>query len=75
VPGKAWNAWDLQRLLLETLDAARLRAVDAEGLDNAVSKPANAAAAGELSHFLPALYFAVNVEGDSIAPDFDALGS
>jgi hypothetical protein len=75
VPGKPWNAWDLQRLLLETLDGARLRAIDAEGLDNAVSNPGGAAAIGELSHFLPALYFAVNVDGDSIAPDFDALGS
>ena len=29
VPGKPWTAWDLQRVLLETLDLAKLRAVDA----------------------------------------------
>jgi hypothetical protein len=74
VPGRPWSAWDLQRLLLETLDAARLRTIDAEALDNAVLNPVSGAqAVAELSHYLPALHFAVNVDGDAIAPDFDPL--
>jgi hypothetical protein len=28
---------------------------------------------GELAHFLPALHFAVNVDGDAVSPDFKAL--
>ena len=74
VPGTAWTAWNLHRLLLETLDAAKLRAVDAEALDNAALNPVTGAqAVGEISHFLPALYFAVNVDGDAISPDFGPL--
>ena len=74
VPGTAWTAWNLHRLLLETLDAAKLRAVDAEALDNAALNPVSGAeAVGEVSHFLPALYFAVNVDGDAISPDFGPL--
>jgi hypothetical protein len=76
VPGAAWTAWDLHRLLLETLDAAKLRAVDAEALDNAALSPvAGAQAVGEVAHFLPALFFAVNVDGDAISPDFGPLTS
>jgi hypothetical protein len=74
VPGAAWTAWNLHRLLLETLDAAKLRAVDAEALDNAALNPVTGAqAVGEVAHFLPALYFAVNVDGDAISPDFGPL--
>ena len=51
-----------------------MRAVDAETLDTAVLNPiAGAQAVGELAHFLPALHFAVNVDGDAVAPDFKAL--
>lgn len=73
-PGEAWSAASLHRLLLDTLALAQVRAVDAEGLDTAVLNPvAGAQAVGELSHFLPALHFAVNVDGDAVAPDFRAL--
>ena len=41
VPDRAWTRGDLHRVLLETLDLAKLRAVDAEAL-------------GELGHYLPA---------------------
>jgi hypothetical protein len=74
VPGAAWTAWNLHQLLLETLDAAKLRAIDAEALDNAALNPVTGAqAVGEAAHFLPALYFAVNVDGDAISPDFGPL--
>jgi len=64
----------LHRLLLDTLTQAQVRAVDAETLDTAVINPiAGAQALGELAHFLPALHFGVNVEGDAIAPDFKSL--
>jgi hypothetical protein len=74
VPGAPWTGWDLHRLLLETLAAAKMRAVDAEALDTAALNPvAGAQAVGEVSHFLPALFFAQNVDGDAIAPDFGPL--
>ena len=56
-PGKAWTVGDLQRVLLETLDLARLRAVDAEAL-------------GQTGHYLPALYFAFNANNDTVSTDF-----
>ena len=74
VPGAPWTGWDLHRLLLETLAAAKMRAVDAEALDTAALNPvAGAQAVGEVSHFLPALFFAQNVDGDAISPDFGPL--
>jgi hypothetical protein len=60
IPGKAWNAWDLQRVLLETLDLAKLRAVEPQSL-------------GELSHYLPALYFGLNAADAAVATDFGPL--
>jgi hypothetical protein len=74
VPGAPWTGWNLHRLLLETLAAAKMRAVDAEALETAALNPvAGAQAVGEVSHFLPALLFAQNVDGDAIAPDFGPL--
>jgi len=55
-----WNLWSLQQVLLETLDLARLRAVDPDTLD-------------EVGHYLPALYFAVNTERDTVSTDFVQL--
>lgn len=73
-PGEPWTGAALHRLLLDTLTQAQVRAVDAETLDTAVINPiAGAQALGELAHFLPALHFGVNVEGDAIAPDFKSL--
>ncbi|MGH8771320.1 MAG: hypothetical protein ACREV2_09105, partial [Burkholderiales bacterium] len=73
-PGKPWTAAGLHRLLLDTLALAQIRAVDAEALDTAVLNPvAGSQAIGEVSHYLPALHFAVNVDGDAISPDFQSL--
>jgi len=50
----------LQQVLLETLDLARIRAVDPEALD-------------EVGHYLPALYFAFNSVGDTVSTEFSDL--
>jgi hypothetical protein len=55
-----WTVWSLQQVLLETLDLARIRAVDPDALD-------------EIGHYLPALYFAHNPAGDTISPDFTKI--
>jgi hypothetical protein len=60
VPDKAWTVGDLQRVLLETFDLARLRAVDAEALD-------------ETGHYLPALYLGFNAKNDTVSTDFIQL--
>jgi len=60
VPDKSWTVGDLHRVLLETLDLAQLRAVDAEALD-------------EAGHYLPALYFAFNVNNETVSTDFTKL--
>jgi hypothetical protein len=52
-----WNAEAFQKVLLETMDLVRLRAVGPEAL-------------GEFGHYLPALYFALNLEGDTVSTDF-----
>jgi hypothetical protein len=71
---KTWTPWTLHRLLLEALELAMVRAVDAEALDSAALNPvANASGMGEVGHFLPALYFAVNAQGDAVAPDLTTL--
>ena len=57
VPDKAWTAWDLQRVLIETLDLAKLRAVDAAALT-------------EVSHFFPATYFGFNADNAAVSTDF-----
>jgi hypothetical protein len=76
VPGEAWTPWSMHRVLLETLDLAMLRTVDAEALDIAALNPvAGAQAVGEVAHYLPALFFAVNVDGDAVSPDFGPLTS
>jgi len=55
-----WTLWSLQQVLLETLDLARIRAVDPEALD-------------EVGHYLPALYFAFNSVGDTVSTEFSDL--
>jgi hypothetical protein len=73
-PGEAWTGAGLHRLLLDTLVQAQVRAIDPETLDLAVLNPFDGAeAVGEVAHFLPALHFAVNVDGDAISPDFKSL--
>lgn len=58
--GQPWTVWSLQQVLLETLDLARIRAVDSEALD-------------EVGHYLPALYFACNTLGDTVSTDFTTI--
>lgn len=55
-----WTIWSLQQVLLETLDLARIRAVDSDVLD-------------EVSHYLPAAYFACNMNGDTVSTDFTTV--
>lgn len=58
--GAPWTIWSLQKVLLETLDLARLRAVDPDALD-------------EVGHYLPAAYFALNLSGATVSTDFTRL--
>jgi hypothetical protein len=60
VQGRAWTVGGLNRVLIETLELAKLRAVDP-------------AALGEIAHWLPALHFAFNVEAEAVSTDFDPL--
>ncbi len=57
---QSWTTWSLQQVLLETLDLARVRAVDLSALD-------------EVGHYLPALYFAFNTLGDAASTDFTTI--
>jgi hypothetical protein len=60
VVGKAWTVGGLDRVLLETLDMLRIRAVDP-------------AALGDAAHYLPATYLAFNVNADAISTDLNPL--
>ncbi len=55
-----WTVWSLQQVLLETLDLARIRAVDPDALD-------------EVGHYLPASYVAFNLAGDTVSTDFTTI--
>ncbi|MFN8499165.1 MAG: hypothetical protein U0641_15050 [Anaerolineae bacterium] len=55
-----WTVWSLQQVLLETLDLARIRAVDRDAL-------------AEIGHYLPALYFAINTAGHTVSTDFTTI--
>jgi hypothetical protein len=59
-PDVPWTIWSLQQVLLETLDLARIRAVDPAAFD-------------EVGHYLPALYFAFNTVGDTVSTDFGTI--
>jgi hypothetical protein len=60
VPGQTWTVDSLHRVLVETLDLAKLRAIDTEAL-------------GEMAQYLPALFFAFNAKDDVVSTDFAAL--
>jgi hypothetical protein len=62
VPGQPWTVSTLYRTLIETMDLAQLRGVDAESL-------------GELGHYLPALGFAINADDDAVSTDFGPMTS
>jgi hypothetical protein len=55
-----WTAWSMQRVLLEALDLAQIRAVDPDSLD-------------EVGHYLPAIFVAANAAGDTVSTDFSTL--
>ena len=55
-----WTVGTLHRVLVETLDLAKLRAVDAEAL-------------GETGHYLPALFFGFNTNNEVASTDFAPL--
>jgi hypothetical protein len=55
-----WTVWSLQQVLLETLDLARIRAVDSDLVN-------------EVGHYLPALYFAFNAAGETVSTDFTTI--
>jgi hypothetical protein len=58
-----WDLDTLEAVVLETLDLARLRAVDPETLEQHT----------DLDQALPALYFAFNLEQDTVSTDFRRL--
>jgi hypothetical protein len=60
VVGEPWTVRSLNRVLLETLDLARLRAVDP-------------AALGDVAHYLPATYLAFNVDAEAVSSDLNPL--
>jgi hypothetical protein len=60
VPGQDWTTETLRRVLMETLDLAKLRAVDT-------------AALGAAAQHLPGLYFAFNTEDHAVSTDFASL--
>jgi len=60
VPGDDWTVAVLHRVLMETLDLAKLRAVDSDALS-------------ECGQFLPALCFAFNAQDDAASTDFAPL--
>jgi hypothetical protein len=53
-----WDIETLETIVLETLELAKLRMVEPSRLDD------------EVSYFLPALYFELNLAGDTISTDF-----
>jgi hypothetical protein len=56
-----WTVWSLQQVLLETLELARMRAIDPDTLD-------------VVGHYLPALFFAFNADGNTtVSTDFTTL--
>lgn len=60
VPGEEWTNETLRRVLLETLDLAKLRAVDPSLL-------------GAAAQYLPALYIPFNERDDAVSTDFVPL--
>lgn len=60
VPGEQWTIESLYRVLLETFDLAKLRAVDVESL-------------WEVGHYLPALFLGFNEKHETASTDFAAL--
>ncbi|MBV9062277.1 MAG: hypothetical protein JOY77_05025 [Alphaproteobacteria bacterium] len=60
VPGQDWTTETLRRVLMETLDLAKLRAVDTGSL-------------GQAAQYLPGLYLALNTSDHAVSTDFKPL--
>ena len=60
VPGQDWTTETLRRVLMETLDLAKLRAVDTSAL-------------GAAAQHLPGLYLAFNTADHAVSTDFAAV--
>jgi len=60
VPDQPWTVGSLHRVLVETLDMAKLRAVDAESL-------------GATGHYLPAVFLGFNLNNEVVSTDFGPL--
>jgi hypothetical protein len=60
VPGQDWTTETLRRVLMETLDLAKLRAADTRSI-------------GAAAQHLPGLYLAFNTEDHAVSTDFAAL--
>ena len=60
-----WDITDVETIVLEALDLARLRAVDQEMLG----------AHTDLAHILPALCLALNLRNDTVSSDFRRVAS
>jgi hypothetical protein len=58
-PNRRWGRETIEQILRETLELSKLRTVDVDSIH-------------ELQHFLPALYFALNAEGQTITTNFGA---
>jgi hypothetical protein len=54
----AWDIETLESIVVETLELAKLRMIEPAKLDD------------EVSHFLPALYFGLNLAGDTVSTNF-----
>ena len=59
-PAQVWTVGSLNRVLLETLELAHLRATGPEAVD-------------AVQHYLPATMLAFNVHGDAVSTDPNAL--
>ncbi len=67
---RVWSLATLEATVLETLDLARLRLVDAEALAApTVPAPPGAPAVPRLGHYLPAIYLAAAPAADTVTTD------
>ena len=64
-----WSLATLEATVLETLDLARLRLVDAEALAAPIAPPPGAPAVPRLGHYLPAIYLAAAPAADTVTTD------
>ena len=64
-----WSLATLEATVLETLDLARVRLVDAEALAAPIAPPPGAPAAPRLGQYLPAIYLAAAPAADTVTTD------